>query len=274
MDLIGHCLVAEMSGRFHEDEIYGPGIVELMFLNYAHCHDWAYASCWNTQGFERELEPTVQLLRAHMLADWVIHYGPNRALGKRKKKKGWAYRRMMIAGRLLDRFFADAERRELLVECVDPGEWDKKRRLDFNHSLVEYAVDFVLAPRVFTPKRFRKVKEGLSQLCHADGYGGREWAWDLFGHLGATSDRDRAFIEASMMQLGQDAVESNAPEEFAVRTSIHKYHLKLDEESVRYVRSILSEIAEEIDPDEVDALLAGISESIRETPLPTTVCIP
>src|SRR5438105_15956515 len=105
MDLIGHCTCAEMSGTFEERDIYGQRSVELLFLNYMHCHDWAYDDCWRPEAFG-DLEPIVRLIRAHMICDWVVHYGAEHT--EAKKKKGWAYRRMMLAGRQRDEVFTKA----------------------------------------------------------------------------------------------------------------------------------------------------------------------
>lgn len=262
MDLVGHCVVAELSGVFSEDEVYGLGTVELMFLNYAHCHDWAYSHCWKPELYG-ELERTVERMRAHMICDWVIHYGTEQT--DVKEKCGWVYQRMNIAEELMQDFFSGAESRGLLAgTSLDTSSWTKKQRLDFAHSFVEYALDILLSPQRITATRFGAIKDTLIKLASHEGYGSDNWALDLFDRLGVTSDRNREFIVASMHQMAEDAAKASCPEEFAVRTALHKYEICDSSEAVRYARSYLEKIAAELDESEILALCNQIGQVIRE----------
>jgi len=262
MDLIGHCAVAELSGVLREEEVYGTGIVELMFLNFAHCHDWAYSHCWEPQRY-RGLERTAERIRAHMICDWVIHYGTERT--HVKEKCGWAFQRMKIADWFSNEFFLGAAARGFFKsKAPDPSSWNEKKRLDFAHSFVEYASDILLARRAITAVRFRAIKDGLVRLACHEGYGSDRWVFDMFDQLGITSDQSREFISASVHQMARDATESSCPEEFATRTAIHKYGLRADPEVIRYVRSYLERIAAELDEDELVALCHQIGRVIRD----------
>lgn len=253
--------MAEMTGLFGEHDVYGPRIVELMFLNYMHCHDWAYECCWEPDAFGR-LAPVVRLIRAHMICDWVVHYGTERAIAK--KKRGWAYRRMMLAGVRREEFFAGAARRGLLADmpAAPTASWQKKQRLDFDHSLVEYAADLLLAPLSVSPARFRAIQQGLSALCREDGYGGTRWAFQLFETLGSRTDQTHDFLLTAARQLGRDAIESQCAEEFAVRTAIHKYGLVLTKDSISYVHEVLSAIAAQLDASELGMICESIAARI------------
>ncbi len=262
MDLIGHCAVAEMSGALVEEEVYGPGIVELMFPNYAHCHDWAYGHVWEPEQFGA-WQRTGERLRAHIICDWVIHYGTKRT--DVKEKVGWVYQRMEIAGKLATEFFATAVREGMLdAQMPDLANWTEKKRLDFAHSFVEYAVDLILAERTITPKRFQAIKKGLAQLADPDGYGSYPWAINMFQSMGVTSEQSSEFITNSIYRMARDGMESATPEEFAIRTAAHKYSFRIDEKTIRYVRGYLERIAGELDLDEIKAVCDDIVAAIRQ----------
>jgi hypothetical protein len=257
MDLVGHCAVAELSGILKEEEVYGPGIVELMFPNYMHCHDWAYSSCWEPEKYGA-LTQTVGRLRAHIVCDWVIHYGT--AQTHFKDKCGWVFQRMNIAERVMDDFFAGAlAGGHFEGKPPDLASWGQKQRLDFAHSFVEYAADMMLAEHTITPARFKTIKDGLGRLAHGEGYGSSEWALKMFADLGTTSERSPEFIIKSIQQMARDAEESVTPEEFGVRTAAHKYAISTRPESLRYVRNYLEKIAGELDREEISTLCQGIA---------------
>jgi hypothetical protein len=262
MDLVGHCAVAEMSGVLKEEEVYGPGIVEVMFPNYAHCHDWAYGHVWEPERFGK-LARTGERLRAHIICDWVIHYGTDHT--HIKEKVGWAFKRMDIAGKHVTEFFATAAHKGMLrTELPDLATWTEKKRLDFAHSMVEYAVDLILTERTITPKRYQAIKDGLAPLATNDGYGSCPWALNMFRELGVTSERDPDFILWSIHQMARDAVESESPKEFAIRTAAHKYGFEINPETISYVRSYLERIAGELDLEEVTALCDQIAAVIKQ----------
>jgi hypothetical protein len=262
MDLVGHCAVAEFSGVLKEEEVYGPGIVELMFPNYMHCHDWAYSSCWEPEQYGA-LTETVGRLRAHIICDWVIHYGT--AQTHFKDKCGWVFQRMGLAEKVMDDFFEGALAGDHFEGAPpDLSAWGQKQRLDFAHSFVEYAADLMMAEHTVTPKRFATIKQGLGRLADGDGYGSFPWALNLFESLGTSSERGRDFIVKSIHQMARDAVESTSPEEFAIRTAAHKYAIRTTPESLRYVRGYLERIAGDLDWTEISALCRQIAGVITD----------
>lgn len=266
MDLVGHCVTAQRSGAVPESDIYGPRIVELMYLNYMHCHDWAYLRCWHPDDFG-PLAEVSRIIRAHMICDWLVHYG---VIGSQVKKKcGWAYRRMMLAGSLRRQFFQEVLDSGLMrdPDCADVDSWTKKARLDFDHSMVEYAIDLRIAPRYFTPDRLTQIKAHLGRLCNPDGYGGARWAFEMADRLGVSSDRDRDFIRTSLFHLGTDAIEVESADEFAVRTALRKYGLHLNPKSIAFVRGFLQRISDRIQDEELETVCAGISATIAQ-PVP------
>jgi hypothetical protein len=233
-----------------------------MFPNYAHCHDWAYGHCWEPERFGK-LTRTGERLRAHIICDWVIHYGTKRT--DVKEKTGWAFQRMNIAGKLVTEFFATAADEGMLdSELPDLAAWTEKKRLDFAHSMVEYAVDLILAERTITPARFQGIKTGLAKLAENHGYGSCPWALNMFQELGVASERDSDFILKSIYLMARDAVESTSPEEFAIRTAAHKYNFRIDPGTIKYVRGYLEQIAAELDLNEITALCDQIAGVISQ----------
>src|SRR5688572_1506221 len=100
MYIIGHCFVTARSGRFSEEEIYDDGLLMLMLPDYVNCHDWAYSNAWRANGRD------MQLVQAHMLGDWFIHFGDRWASDRRKV--GWAYRSMRPACQTYKNFHKEA----------------------------------------------------------------------------------------------------------------------------------------------------------------------
>jgi hypothetical protein len=193
-----------------------------------------------------------------------VHYGVIES--QAKKKCGWAYRRMMLAGNLRRQFFQEALDSGLMgdPEYADVDRWTKKARLDFDHSMVEYSIDLRIAPRCITPDQLAQVKTHLGRLCNPDGYGGARWAFEMADRLGVSSDRDRDFIRTSLFHLGTDAIEVESADEFAVRTALRKYRLHLNPKSIAFVRGFLQRISDQIQDEELQTVCAGISARIAQ----------
>lgn len=250
MDLLGHCYVAERSGLLDESGIYGPGIVELMYLNFAHCHDWAYQIQWDQN---RPWSAFQKSVHAHRVADWIIHYGVTQ---KTKRKKGWAYRNMIFGFQMAQPFFNEATKKGLLIRPIaDFRKWPKKGKLDFAHSMLEYALEFIFAPKMMDQTRFKSVRKGLMRLADPQGFGSREWAMNVFLRHGVLSDRSTPFIRRSISDYAHDAEMAQVPEDFAVATVLRKFGLCESRESRRLVYGYLAEIADQINFDVVETMV-------------------
>lgn len=260
MDLVGHCAVAAWSGVHSERDVFGPGIVALMLPNVLHCHDWGYQHLWDLAAFDGALRPVTALMRTHVLADWVVHYGDEQK--SLKRKVGWAYRRMGHAHARSKGFFEGARRQDLLrSDATDPGQWTRKQKLDFAHSITEYALDFVLAPSILTSARFADVKDHLSRMADP-GVHGRAWLASTAAALGVATDRPRTIVEQSIEGLAHDARTAEGPEAFAVGTTLRKYGFYLDARSARYVRNFIDSISAHLDAVECRDLCAAIAAII------------
>ncbi|WP_374129603.1 hypothetical protein [Sphingomonas sp. 28-62-20] len=260
MEIIGHLYAAEMSGIHAAHELYGEELIETMMPNILHCHDWAYRACWQPERAPPRLRATVRRLRSHIVADWLIHYGDRTTTEKRKC--GWAYRRMRTASALAPRFFADAAARDLLrSDALLPARWDKKQRLDFNHSILEYALDLLWGDALLDRARTRDLCRALARLADRDV---RRGYLALYAGLGAWSERPIAYRERSIDSIVDDAYRARHASDFAVRTTARKYGLKTDPAALTHVRGLLEAVAAAIDRADADALLARTAAAIAD----------
>lgn len=266
MDLLGHCAVAALSGVHDERDIFGPGIVELMLPNVLHCHDWGYRKLWNVAALDPSLTAVAAQMRAHIIADWVVHYGDTQTSDKRKE--GWAYRRMGLAHKRATDFFAGARRRDLLLtEATGPKAWSKKRKLDFAHSITEYALDFIVAPAIMTQSRFADIKTHLAKMTEDGGARGRRWLDRTALALQIETDQPEDIVGRSIEALAYDASVAEAPESFAVGTTMRKYGFHVDGRSARYVRHFIEGIAADLDFREAQELCASIGRIVADPTL-------
>jgi hypothetical protein len=262
MDTLGHCIVAVRSGRFEPECVFGDGLHDLLLPNLLHCHDWAYSSMWDLGGLAPELRRSGELVRCHMVTDWVIHYGS--ADTSRKKKCGWAYRSMAIAWRAAPRFFGDAAAAGLLQPgCPLPERWTKKQWLDFSHSMLEYSLDLMLADEI-SSRDFQRMRQTLAALGRRGAGSARAALHGRFHALGAVSEKDCDFLEKSIDGYARCAAEAERPDCFAVSTVLQKYSFVENRDSVRYVRRFLEEIASTLNPSDTDALLDEIVRGVLE----------
>lgn len=256
MDLLGHCDIALRSGVHEPDEVLGDGLLDLMLPNMLHCHDWAYAHMWELDHVPMSQQRAADLIRCHIVADWVIHYGNEHTHTKRKC--GWAYKKMAVAKIECARFFGvAAENGLLLPKAVLPQVWTKKQQLDFYHSIIEYSLDVLIAQTL--PQRyFRMIKDTLSKLGGADAQRWQSGVFSRFDALGATSEHSIDFLASSIRELAKDAVAADRADCFAVATLIRKYGFSNTAASRTYVREFLNMIAAQLDPQEVEAMMAEI----------------
>jgi hypothetical protein len=260
MDTLGHCIVAIRSGRFESERVFGDGLHDLLLPNLLHCHDWAYSRMWDLSVFPPELRQAGELVRCHMVADWIIHYGT--ADTSRKKKCGWAYRSMAIAWRAAPRFFGDAATAGLLQpDCPLPDSWSKKQWLDFSHSVIEYGLDVMLADEI-SDRDFERMRGALAALGGCDAGSARAALRARFCALGAFSDQDDDFLERSVDAYVRCAANSDRPDYFPVFTLMQKYRFVENDESVRYVRRFLHEVASGLERRDTNALLDEIVRGI------------
>lgn len=263
MELIGHCAVAAKSGVHTEQDVFGEGVIELMIPNILHCHDWGYQHVWEVENFPDDLHYVVTQIRAHIIADWIIHYGAEQTSVKRKS--GWAYKHMGLAHGAAEEFFEEAMKLDLLSSsATHPSTWSKKKRLDFSHSITEYALDFILAPSLITKDRLKDIKRNLLQINQDNAPKGRKWLWATFERLGATTDQQEEMIGRGIEELALDAETAQAPEDFAVGTTLRKYGFHLDIKAGSFVRQFLERVADSIDQQEADEMCVEIAGVIAD----------
>lgn len=256
MNLLGHCDIALRSGIHNPDEVYGDGLLDLMLPNLLHCHDWGYAHMWELDHVPASQQRAALLIRCHIVADWVIHYGNEETHAKRKC--GWAYRKMAAAKAQCARFFGvAAEKALLLPEAAMPQFWTKKQQIDFHHSIIEYSLDVLLA-QALPQQHFRMIKDTLSKLGGADAQRWQAGVFSRFEALGATTDHTLGFLVNSVGHLASDALAADRADCFAIATVIRKYGFVCSAASQAYVREFLNSIAAQLDRQEVEAMMVEI----------------
>lgn len=263
MDMIGHCITAIRSGVHHEREIFGPGLIDLMLPNIMHCHDWAYGSVWCADRFPPSVAASARLVRSHIVADWIIHYGST--CTNRKRKCGWAYRRMAEAQKRTRAFFEGAEKEGLLrANARRPENWSKKERLDFSHSIVEYACDAILAISAISRDQLKDICRQLQSMRDP----GDRRAVATFRSLGAVSDQSEAFLRRSVAAFAHDGATARYSIDFAVSTTVRKYGFHKSAAANSYVRTFIEDVAASLPADEVYQLCKEVSAAIA---LPETL---
>lgn len=169
MDTLGHCYVAELSGEFSPADIYTRQFLTMLIPNIFHCHDWAYQHilsstniCANREGRRLPLRE----IKAHLIADWIIHYGSDWSTLE-KRKCGWAYSKMGLSADGYRDFYAGLKASGLLLDnAVLPEDWTKKKRLDFHHSAVEYALDIIISDHFSSPSHFAALQHFSRSSIH------------------------------------------------------------------------------------------------------------
>jgi len=260
MDLIGHCLTIEKSNIFEVEEIYSPKITEFMFVNIMHCHDWGYRNCWKLDRFKPSLQESVKCIRAHLVCDWVVHYGSNQT--NEKLQIGWVYSQIHRITDLASAYF-----RELRVlgylgdKFGDVCEWSPRKKMNILHSLIEYAIDLRLGED-FDQNKFEAIKKGLLLLQNETGYGSRGWIKKLFEELDVKSDREEDYLDHSINEMIDDAAQASFPGEFAVRTTLHKANIKPNAQTLSVTRKYLEKIASVFSEDEINQIVSDVGKAI------------
>lgn len=246
MYIIGHCETTAATGIFADDDVTGPGITALMLPDYARCHDWGYAQCFNPCPEER----LAMLVRAHILGDWWVHFGDS----SEKVRRGWAYRRMGVFASRYDRFFSEATAAGL--RAAGPPN-DTVR--GFSHTMMEYSIDTWLSEK-FDQARFLRIKESVARLTNTNGGLSVE-----IGHL--LTDFGLAIDHEQLIQDANDFVHrvaiSESPHDFACWAGAKKFGLRPCLKARDYVRRFLEEANAEIDDGEYSDVVARIVEFMR-----------
>jgi hypothetical protein len=250
MYIVGHFSITERSGMIAAERVYGDGAAALAFPDYALCHDWGYDLSFT----QAPLTADGQLIRAHILGDWFIHFG---AAPSNQQKVGWAYRRMGIYARRYHEFFKEAARLRLREDA--PPE-DSLR--GFSHTMMEYTFDTFLAERGVFDSQFTRVQTALGSIGLGEGIGSRQWIND-------TIRRERVSvsapdIDAAVASFRTRVSMSRSPAEFAYRAGCKKFGLDQSDESVAFTRRYIEDGLSEIPDSELSEVVSQASEFVGE----------
>lgn len=240
MYIVGHCYISSLTGLFSDREIYGSGIFPLLLPDYVRCHDWGYGHCF-------ALPAGLELVQAHLLGDWFVHYGG--AQTERRKKSGWAYANMAFYANCYQTFFAESARLGLR-SALTPTESVR----GFAHSMCEYTIDTYLARKgVFRPF-FADVKNRLSRLGCGFGLGSLEWVRSYLAFWSIQSDSPD--LVSDLASYRTRIAESEHEEEWAFRAGMRKFGLNQGKDSLCFMADYIDRGMARIGADEIEKVVA------------------
>ncbi|MDD0969017.1 MULTISPECIES: hypothetical protein [Pseudomonas] len=265
MDTLGHCYVAELSGEFSSTDIYTRKFLTMLIPNIFHCHDWAYQHILRTASAcatNAEKPQPFREIKAHLIADWIIHYGSDWSKLE-KRKCGWAYSKMGLSADGFRDFYKGLRGSGLLLDSAElPEDWTKKRRLDFHHSAVEYALDIIIADHFSSPSHFVALQKFFSVIDPPEDE-------DQFRALLATmtdmefdSDRNIGIWRDSFQETLDSVRLAQRAADIPIYGFAKKYGLDMSDEALAHSRGFLYSIVDEIAPQEAFELCQTISRGI------------
>jgi hypothetical protein len=243
MYIIGHFLTTRLSGQFGADVLLGDDMAALFAPDFMRCHEWGYADC-----FRHEHGGTISaLIRAHLLGDWWVHFGPGRV----RQRRGWAYRRMGIYARYYGDFFSEARRRRVFDAAAVP---DTMR--GFAHTMMEYALDTHLAGAI-TPAEFGTIKERLARLGEPDHRWSLPFMHDAIASYGISGVT--AGLVDDVTSFSRRVRAARAAEEFAYNAGVNKFALRDCEDSLGLMREVIAAGLQDIPVSELDDVAGEVA---------------
>lgn len=221
MFIFGHLWTIAHADLFPgADVLGGDHLLELLLPDIVSCHDWAYDEIWGP------CDPAVPkaLVRAHILGDAIVHFGPRHDPARRKT--GWAYRQMGIVARGYKEFYRHAAEQDWLRErSLVPTD----TRRGWAHSIVEYSIDQFLTDTRIDARTFARVKAAIGRELE-----GPERIDALLGTLGVRASKPHP--EQARRYLSA-MVRAQMPDELHLRGLAVKFGLIESEEVLAYLRS-------------------------------------
>lgn len=243
MYILGHWAATRASRAFDPSALTGDGMVALMLPDVARCHEWGYATCFDSGG---DADPSLRLMRAHMLGDWYVHYGS----GREQIRRGWAYRTMGAFARLYWEFFETAEDAGMRPPGVPR---DSVR--GFSHTMVEYSIDTWVADTLpEAAEGFAAAKEALGDMPLPGVAATLE---------SAGADYPREKLEEGVESFGRRVRAANRPQEFAYRAGVKKFGLAGDS-AVTHMESFIRRGMREIPARDFETTFAETADFIAE----------
>ena len=236
MDIIGHLAVIDAAGIVPADQLWSTDALSALFPNLAHCHEWAYEALWDAH--RRSDDHTARIIQAHMICDWVIHYGP--AVNNARERIGWAYQEMGTAAVRLDAFMDEVVRRGWVR--ADPRGLDTRAHLerDFAHTAVECALDVHLAAPV-SARRIASLRRELARLADPEFFSG--FVATTFAVTGGFTREPVAVLERTAADYGRWSGLVREPWEFAAFTLCAKYGIDQNTEALTFVLDFIETVA-------------------------------
>ncbi|MEU4776022.1 hypothetical protein [Micromonospora sp. NPDC023644] len=244
MYVLGHVVTAVRSGAFGPvDLLSGERVLELMLPDVLSSHDWGYEHCWRDTDSLRG-----RLVVAHMLGDAVVHYGPRWVAPHRRS--GWAYLRMGQVARRYEEFWRTAAERGW--RKPDAGPQDSRR--GWAHSLVEYSIDQHLADHGDWSDLLAELRRRAAVVVTDP-----SWVRAYAAEAGVVPSKPLLSQPQRYCGALSRALE---PDEIHLRGLAVKFGLIERPEVLGWLREWTRGIVAGVGADEIDDVLAGISDVI------------
>jgi hypothetical protein len=256
MDIIGHIAVLDHAGV--SGDIWGDDATLALFPNLAHCHDWGYRQL---QAGTEPRERVESLIRGHILADWVIHYGVD--VTAERRRIGWAYQEAPAVIERMDTFFDHVLASG--VTDVDPRHLDDRSHLerDFGHTVAECALDLQLAESVSGTARDTSVRASLSRLADPDF--AVSLTEEVFRFTGGTTSEPPEVLARTAREYGAWATDVRTLHDFAALTICTKLGWPFNREAVDLVLGFLADVAARLQPAASARLVDRVVELVDDT---------
>lgn len=261
MDLIGHLAVIEEAGLLRGDELWGKDALAAMFPNIAHCHQWAYESLWNAHQYTDA--PIARTIQAHMICDWVIHYGAYWT--PVRERIGWAYKEMPKAVDQLDRFMDHVVKKGYARQ--DPRSLDERSHLerDFGHTAVECALDIRLAQKYTSQARLEAVCNQFTELGSQKNPD--EFIRQVFAETGGHTLEPEAVLLRTVEDYARWSRIVKRSYEFAAFTILSKFNIEETPESLQFVVEFLDALSRSFAEGDMRQMVDQIVERIANPEL-------
>ena len=234
MDIVGHVAIADFAGV--SSDPWGRDALLALFPNIAHCHDWAYS----------QLQPVgheAALIRTHIIADWVIHYGAH--VGKQRRRIGWAYESAPWIADRMDGLFDLALKTGF--SDLDPRDHDERLHLerDFAHTAAECALDLQLVDMVVDTPKEQALRASLSQL--GDVTFARTFVDETFAATAGVTTETDSVLARTAYEYGAWAYDTRTMHDFPALTICSKLGWSFEPPVVDLVLEFLAGVGDNLD---------------------------
>lgn len=248
MYIVGHYITTKLTNLFSNNTLNSSYGIALYLPDFVRCHDWGYENCFSMPTHTE----SQALIKAHMLGDWYVHFGPSSL----KSKRGWAYKRMNVFAKKYDIFYKEAFEKNLFLNTSSR---DSIR--GFSHTMMEYCIDTYLSSKI-DHQGFIDIKNIFTDLGNQNSSWSTKSIENNLKHWGISGNFDQ--LETDIDSFKNRILLSNSAMELAYRAGVKKFHLVDSPESIQYVADIIHDGLERIGTNELDDIISDVTNFISK----------